>query len=164
MDSAQAPPSAGDTTTMSGPGALLSKLKQLQQSDPAKFKEVMSTIAGKLKDASDASTDPQEKKALADLSTKFDAAGQSGDLSGLAPTKHKGGHHHHRRASDAPPADATATATATASATPSASPSASASATASASQAYQQVAGTDPRAIMQETMSKLAEVLSTAGL
>jgi hypothetical protein len=92
---------APDTTSVSGPGALLSKLKGLEASDPAKFKEVMSKISDKLKADASSATDPKEQKALTDLSTKFAAAGQSGDLSQLAPPNGGGGaggghgkHHH----------------------------------------------------------------------
>ena len=104
--------SKSDSISVSGPGAMLNKLKELQQKDPAKFKEAMSTIASKLKEAASAATDPKEQKALNDLSAKFATAGQTGDLSGLAPPKHgKGGGGHH---SDRPPAGgATGAATST---------------------------------------------------
>lgn len=84
---------SSDSSAMSGPAKMLSKLKELEAKDPAKFKEVMATISSKLKDAADAATDPGEKKALTDLSTKFATAGQSGDLSSLTPSG-KGGHAH----------------------------------------------------------------------
>ena len=90
--SAKAPGSARDRTSVSGPGAMLSKLKELQDKDPAKFTAAMSDIATKLDDAAKASTDPKEQKALSELSAKFKTAGETGDLSALGPPKHgKGG-------------------------------------------------------------------------
>lgn len=83
--------SGGDSTSVSGPAAMLNKLKRLQQSDPAKFKEVMSEISTKLKDAADASGDAKDKAALSDLAQKFQVAGQTGDLAALSPPSGKGG-------------------------------------------------------------------------
>lgn len=85
----------GDTTQVSGPGQLLAKLKQLQQTDPAKFKQVMTNLTDALKKDAQNATDPKDQKFLNDLAAKFDAAGQSGDLSSLAPQGAHHGHHHH---------------------------------------------------------------------
>jgi hypothetical protein len=99
--------SAGsDTSTTSGPAAMLSKLKELQASDPAKFKQVMADISAKLKDASQASTDPREQKMLSEVSAKFAKAGATGDLSVLAPPRHGGGGHGKPPAGGAPPGGA----------------------------------------------------------
>jgi hypothetical protein len=85
----------GDTMHVSGPGQLLAKLKQLQQSDPEKFKQVMSKLTDALKTDAQNATDPKDQKMLNDLAAKFDAAGQSGDLSSLTPQGAHHGHHHH---------------------------------------------------------------------
>ena len=108
--------SGGDTTQVSGPGQLLAKLKQLQQSDPTKFKQVMSKLTDALKTDTQNATDPKDQKMLSDLAAKFDQAGQSGDLSSLTPQgAHHGHHHHHGGAAAAgsapagsPPADGAA--------------------------------------------------------
>ena len=82
----------GDTSGSTGPaasthiskrGQLLSKLQQLQQQDPAKFKQVVTDIATKLQDAAKSATGDQQKF-LSDLADKFQKA-ESGDLSGLQP-------------------------------------------------------------------------------
>ena len=96
-----APPASGakplrlsshDSAAVSGPGAMMSKLKSLQESDPAKFKQTMTEISTKLTEAASSSTDPKEKQALTDLAAKFQAAGDSGDLSALAPKKTERAH------------------------------------------------------------------------
>lgn len=75
----------------------MSKLKALQASDPAKFKEAMSAISKKLTKEADASTDAKQKQVLTDMASKFSTAGQTGDLSGITPPSGasgaKGGHH-----------------------------------------------------------------------
>lgn len=82
---------SGDSSTVSGPAQMLSKLKSLQASDPEKFAKTMADISDKLSQAADAATDPGEKKALSDLAGKFETAGKTGDLSALEPPK-GGGH------------------------------------------------------------------------
>lgn len=76
---------ASDSSDVSGPAKMLSDLKALQDSDPAKFKEVMNKISSGLKDAAASASDPGEKQALSDMASKFQSAGQSGDLSALRP-------------------------------------------------------------------------------
>ena len=75
----------------------MSKLKALQASDPAKFKEAMSAISKKLTKDADASTDAKQKQVLTDMASKFSTAGQTGDLSGITlpsgASGAKGGHH-----------------------------------------------------------------------
>ena len=71
------------STHISKQGQLLSKLQQLQQQDPAKFKQVVTDIATKLQDAAKSATGDQQKF-LTDLADKFQKA-ESGDLSGLQP-------------------------------------------------------------------------------
>ena len=85
----------GDATSVSGPAAVLSKLKSLQQSDPAKFKEVMTAISTKLQEGAEASGDATDKAAMTDLAQKFQAAAQTGDLSTLVPPSGRGGGSHH---------------------------------------------------------------------
>ena len=88
---------SSDSSSVSGPAAILSKLKALQASDPAKFKEAMSAISKKLTKDADASTDAKQKQVLTDMASKFSTAGQTGDLSGITPPSGasgaKGGHH-----------------------------------------------------------------------
>lgn len=93
-----APPAAASDPTggtqLSRFGQFLSKLQSLEQSDPAQAKQVLETIASKVKDPT--------------LAQKFQQAAQTGDLSGLQPPAQgaqgaqAGGHHHghhHRGAS-----------------------------------------------------------------
>lgn len=77
-----------DSTHVSGPGQLLAKLEQLRQSDPSKFKQVMSSLSDTLAEEAKSSSDPRGQKMLSELSAKFKAAGESGDLSGLTPPQH----------------------------------------------------------------------------
>lgn len=95
-------PPAKDGASVSGPAQTLNKLQALQKSDPAKFKEVMSAISDKLSSAAQSSTNPAEQKALTDAAARFKSAGDSGDLSALAPQKGGGGGRA-KRSSDAPP-------------------------------------------------------------
>ena len=88
--------SRGDTATISGPGKLFSELQQLQSSDPAKFKAVVSDIASKLQAAAQQSTGPQAD-VLSFLASKFQTAASTGDLSGLQPK------HHHTHGLHTPP-------------------------------------------------------------
>lgn len=69
---------------LSKPGELLKKLSDLQQSDPAKFKEVVQQISDAFASAAkDATGD--DATALSDLADKFAQAAQSGDMSALRP-------------------------------------------------------------------------------
>ena len=86
-----------DRTHLSKMGELMSKLQDLESSDPDKAKQVLSNIASALADkaSADGSTDPH----LQELSDKFAQAAQTGDLSGLKP---QGGGHHHHHHTEAP--------------------------------------------------------------
>jgi len=87
-----AEPSRGsDKTKLSKLGELMSKLQDLESSDPAKAKQVLTSIASALTEKANAagSNDPH----LQELADKFTEAAKTGDLSGLKP---KGGAHHHR--------------------------------------------------------------------
>jgi uncharacterized coiled-coil protein SlyX len=85
------PSSAGDQTKLSKLGALMSKLQDLESSDTAKAKQVLTSIASALTEKANAagSSDPH----LQELADKFTEAAKTGDLSGLSP---KGREHHHR--------------------------------------------------------------------
>jgi len=76
----------GTSLDLSNPSQLLSKLSQLQSTDPEKFKELMSDIADSLSEAADeAGADTQEGIILSDFAAKFKSAGETGDLSSLQP-------------------------------------------------------------------------------
>ncbi|MBN9420711.1 hypothetical protein ABS71_08075 [bacterium SCN 62-11] len=90
----------------------MGQLQQLQQQDPAKFKQFMSDEAAKLKDAASKATG-EDAKRLSSLADKFSQAASSGDLSAFQPNRAAGqggtnasgvqayqqaqaqGHHHH---------------------------------------------------------------------
>ncbi len=78
---------SSDRADISGPAALMNKLKTLQQDDPEKFKAVMSSVADALSAKANSASDPQEQRALADIASKFKSAGESGDLSSLEPPR-----------------------------------------------------------------------------
>ena len=82
----------------------MSKLSQLQQQDPAKFKQVMTDLASKMKDEAATTGD----KGLADLASKFSTAATTGDLSALKPEggAHHGHHGHHGMHGSGPPPSA----------------------------------------------------------
>jgi hypothetical protein len=78
---------ASDSSSVGGPAKMLGKLTALQKSDPARFAQVMSSISDSLRSSAQASSDPQEKKVLTDLASKFETAGKTGDLSSLQPPR-----------------------------------------------------------------------------
>jgi hypothetical protein len=80
------------SASVSPVGKLFSQLAQLQQSDPARFKTVLTDIANKLQAAGQQDGGAQGQ-ALADLASKFQQAAQTGDLSSLKPAHHHHGHH-----------------------------------------------------------------------
>jgi hypothetical protein len=85
------------STNVSKPGELMSKLSQLLQQDPAKFKEVTQQISDELKTAAQSASGPQASF-LNKLSENFAQASSSGSLSALQPQGSPGGvsgHHHH---------------------------------------------------------------------
>jgi hypothetical protein len=83
------PQNAAASATISRGGELMSKLKQLQSTDPAQFKSVMADLSQKLKSAASQSGDAK----LGQLADRFAQAAQSGDLSSLQPKS--GGPHKH---------------------------------------------------------------------
>jgi len=82
-------------------GQLMSQLQNLEQSDPAKAKQVLGEIASKLSDAAKQAGGDRGKMMSA-LADKFQQAAQTGDLSGLKPpasgAPHGGHHHGHHKA------------------------------------------------------------------
>lgn len=68
------------TLGISPAGDFLSKLQQLQSSNPAQFKQTMTDISNQLTSAAGNATGPQAQMLTA-LAGKFQSASQSGDLS-----------------------------------------------------------------------------------
>jgi hypothetical protein len=58
----------------------MDQLQQLSTSDPTKFKQLVSDMATKLKDAASKSTDGNEKQFLTSLADSFEASAKSGQL------------------------------------------------------------------------------------
>ena len=84
----------GDTKSISPAGQLFSDLQALQQSDPAKFKQVLADIAKQLNSASQATgTSSSESKILSDLANTLQQVSDTGDLSSLLPKKKHHAHH-----------------------------------------------------------------------
>ena len=71
------------TTSVSKQARFLNKLKQLQQSDPAKFKQVLTDVATALQAAAKTATGAQQQNLTA-LAAKFTQAA-NGNLSALQP-------------------------------------------------------------------------------
>jgi hypothetical protein len=89
-------PSPGDSVSFSGPGRFLSDLQNLEQTDPARAKQILADLAGRLRTAAaKGGADSSQMTAMAD---KLQQAADTGDLSGLQPAQgqsQQGGHHHH---------------------------------------------------------------------
>jgi hypothetical protein len=88
-----------DGSSISPQGDLMSKLQQLQQTDPAEFKAVTQQISAQLKTDAGNATGPQADF-LNKLSANFAAASSSGTMASLQPqhgaqSGSSGGHHHH---------------------------------------------------------------------
>ena len=69
---------------------MMTKLKDLEKTDPAKAKQVLTSIAAKLDKAATSATG-DEAAHIKELAGKFSKAAESGDVSGLEPPK--GGMH-----------------------------------------------------------------------
>jgi hypothetical protein len=106
---------AADSVEFSQAGQLLKDLKQLQTSDPAEFKQVLSDAATQLKTAAGQQTDPGAASFLNNLSDRFQKAADTGDLSALKPNTPAGGgykaHGHHGGHHRQPDNDASSTST-----------------------------------------------------
>jgi len=90
---------SADSAQLSPMASLLNQLQQLQQTDPDKFKSVMSSIADTLKTDAQNATGPQAQRLNA-LADKFSQAAQTGQMPDLQPKgQHQGasGHHHHHQ-------------------------------------------------------------------
>jgi hypothetical protein len=86
-----------DSAQLSPMASLLNQLQQLQQSDPTKFKSVMSSIADTLKTDARNATGPMADRLNA-LADKFSQAAQTGQMPDLQPKgqpQGTSGHHHH---------------------------------------------------------------------
>lgn len=66
-------------------GQLMGKLSSLANSDPTKFKSVVSEMPSKLKDAAAKTTDANEQKLLTEMAERFGKAASSGQASDLLP-------------------------------------------------------------------------------
>lgn len=73
-----------DSARISRRSALFNKLKQLQEADPQKFKQVVSDIASKLKSAAQQATGPMAQR-LSKMADRFQKVADTGDLSQLQP-------------------------------------------------------------------------------
>lgn len=140
-----------DQTHLSRMGELFSKLQDLETSDPAQAKQVLTSIASALTDKANGAgnTDPH-LQALAD---KFTQAADTGDLSALRP---RGGGHRHRPEAPPPtasPDDATTTPSA---ATPSADATTAGAATKAASYAQFRTDRVDLESIISNALSGVA--------
>ena len=88
---------SSDSTQLSPMASLLNQLQQLQQTDPDKFKSVMSSIADTLATDAKNATGPKAKM-LTDLANKFSQAAKTGQMPDLQPPGQQQGaatHHHH---------------------------------------------------------------------
>ncbi len=74
-----------DSADFSRPAEFFSKLQQLKDSDPEKFKQVCSDIAAKLRAAAEERGDTPEGKMLSELAEKFQNVADGGDISQLKP-------------------------------------------------------------------------------
>jgi hypothetical protein len=83
------------TTSVSPWAVLLSKLEQLQRSDPEAFGQVTAQMAGTVA-TNAASAGGEDKQALTKLADQLNEASKTGNLSAVKPPKH---HHHQAAAS-----------------------------------------------------------------
>jgi hypothetical protein len=91
--------SPASSSSVSKPGELMSKLSQLLEQDPAKFKQVTQQIADELKTEAASASGPQAQF-LTKLSDNFAQASSTGSLASLQPSGSErsgaaGAHHHH---------------------------------------------------------------------
>ena len=104
-DSSMPPPPA--QANISGPGRMFQQLSELSQSDPTKFKSVLSDMASTLRADAQKATGDQASR-LSKIADRLDKAAQSGNVSDLLPQRPQGGaqgaqgsphahhgHHHH---------------------------------------------------------------------
>ena len=77
--------SGTDSVETSNPAEFFSKLQELQESDPEKFKEVVSDIADQLEAAAEDEDLSSASSMLSDLAAKFRDVANGGDISQLRP-------------------------------------------------------------------------------
>jgi hypothetical protein len=77
--------SGTDSAETSNPAEFFSKLKELQETDPEKFQEVVSGIADKLEAAAKDEDLSSANSMLSDLAAKFRDVANGGDISQLKP-------------------------------------------------------------------------------
>jgi hypothetical protein len=92
---------ASDSIDFSQVGQLFKDLKQLQTSDPAEFKQVVTDAATQLRNAASQATDPQQAGFLNNLADKFQTVASTGNLSAFQSNSSNSlyspasRHHHH---------------------------------------------------------------------
>ncbi|HEX7556832.1 MAG TPA: hypothetical protein VF338_09425 [Leptolinea sp.] len=77
--------SGNDSVDTSNPSEFFNKLQALKESDPAKFKEVVSSIADKLEAAAKDEDLTSASSMLTDLAAKFRDVANGGDISQIKP-------------------------------------------------------------------------------
>ncbi|HUJ27507.1 MAG TPA: hypothetical protein VLW85_15890, partial [Myxococcales bacterium] len=87
-------PAPQDGAQLSPLAQAFSELRQLQSSDPEKFKQVTAAIADKLKEAASQASGPQAQ-ALSKMADQFAQASQTGQLPQPSQQGSAAGHHHH---------------------------------------------------------------------
>ena len=91
--------SASDQVDFSQVAKLFQELKQLQSSNPAEFKQVMTDAAKQLTAAAQQTTDPSQANFLSSLANKFQQASATGSMAPFEQSSSasgaSGAHHHH---------------------------------------------------------------------
>jgi hypothetical protein len=79
---------ASEAVRISRRGDLLAKLETLHEKDPQAFAATMSKVADTLTTAAASATDSRDAQQLTDVAARFRSAGETGNLSALAPPGH----------------------------------------------------------------------------
>ena len=104
-----------DTLNFSQVGQLFQELSQLQTSNPAEFKQVVTDAANKLTAAASQATDPAQAQFLTNLADKFQQAAQDGNMTPFEQSASASGasgahgHHHHHHGGGEPPSSTSST-------------------------------------------------------
>ncbi len=88
---------ASDDVGISKAAELFKALQQLQTSNPAEFKQVLTDGAAKLREAAKDESNPANTELLNDLADRFQKAADTGDLDAIQLKGHGSHHHHHHR-------------------------------------------------------------------
>jgi len=92
-------PAPSDRVDLSQLAQLFQQFKELQSSDPAELKKVLTDAASKLRTAAQQQSDPSQASFLSNLADRFQKAADTGDLSALRPDSSASGsyapHRHH---------------------------------------------------------------------